>query len=230
MAGKGSHYVKPKQEATFLTKKDVKWLIGIGIAIVVAIIAITIGIKIADDSLVVKNGKLDGVEPGWIVANSGDKSAVKYLKYGEYDFSDYDGEVVPGCLSFDEYATSGELFPSDGRYASGYVYATSKEAEFIVQNVTWQIGSILTNGTVYPYEEFEDGFIYWYTATEERIIDEEAELSETVYVQTFSAYLPADHDGCMIARVNYEFDSADKYVDAETGYAEVRELVKGLKY
>jgi len=230
MAGNGSHYVKPKKKAGYLTRKDVRFLSGIGIGIVVAIIAIYAIITLSDESLVVKNGKLDGVEPGWIVANSGDSSAIKYLKYGEYDYSDYDGEVVPGTLSFDEYATCVELFPADGRYASGYVYATNKEADFIVRNVSSQIGGILTNGTVYPYEEFEGGYIYWYTATSDKVIDEENGISETIYIQTFSAYLPADHDGCMIVRVNYEFTSPDEFVSAETGYAEVSKLIDGLTY
>ena len=230
MAGKGSHYVKPKANKPFLTKKDIKWLIGIAIAIVVVIAAIALYVKLTDESLTVRNGKLNGVGENWIVANSGDSSGIKYLKYGEYDFSGYDGEVVPGSMSFDEFATCVNLYPADGRYTDAFVYATNNDPQFVVRNVTTQIGGILANGVVYPYEEFEDGYIYWYTCTEERIIDEENELSETVYKQTFSAYLPAEHDGSVIIRLNYEFATPDEFVDAETGYAEMKTIVEGLTY
>ena len=228
MAGKGYHYVKEKGSKPLFTKKDIRNIIIALAAVIVIVAAFFCYIKLSDDTLTLKNGSVSGVEDNWIIANSGTGNGDNYYKYCEYDFEGYDGEVVPGKLSFDENGTCVELFPSDGRYANGYVYATAKDAETVVRNVVGQIGGILAEGTVYPYEEFEGGYIFYYTAREDRVTDEESEATTPVYIQVFTAYIPAAHDGTVIVRVTYEFESPECYVDAETGYSEVSAILSGI--
>ncbi len=230
MSRKSSHYIRPKSNKPLFSKTDIKWMIGIAIVIAVIVAAIIVYAQLTDETLRMKNGKVVGAEENWIIANSGKSNTPSYMKYAEYDFSGYAGEVVSGGVSFDENATCVELFPEDDRYVSAYIYASGKDTDTVVRNVTGQIGAVLTEGSVYPAEEFNGGYIFWYTAREDRVIDEETEEKESVYIQVFTAYLPADNEGTLIVRVNYEFDSPESFVDAEIGYAETEALLNGLSY
>ena len=165
MAKKGSHYVK-KTARKYLTEKDKKLLIISAVVLVIVVAAFLIITSVTDPALDMKDGKVVGVEENWIISAADRGAETRYYKYGEYDFSDYDGEVVPGSVSYDDNATCVELFPADGRYTGAYIYAGSKDALATVENVSSQIGYMLENGDVHMPEEFMDGYIYWYTATE----------------------------------------------------------------
>lgn len=229
MAKKGSHYVK-KSAKKYLTDKDKKLLIIAAIVIVVIVAAFFIITSLSDKALEVKDGKVVGAGDNWLISSADRGAETCYYKYGEYDFSGYDGEVVPGTVSYDDNATCVELYPADGRYADAFVYAGGKTAEFTVNNVSSQIGYLLENGDVHEVEEFMDGYIYWYTATETQEAASEDEAETVVYKQVFSAYLPADSDGCIIVRVTYDFDTDAEYVAAETGYAEVKAIAECIEY
>ena len=224
MSKKSSHYVK-KSTKKYLTAKDKKLLIISAAVLAAVIAAFFIITAVTDPALEIRDGKVVGAEENWIISSAERGGETCYYKYGEYDFSGYDGEVVPGSVSYDENTTCVELFPSDGRYASAYVYAGSKTAHETVENVSSQIGFMLENGDMRMPEKFMDGYIYWYTATE---TDEET--GTVLYKQVFNAYLPAENDGTIIVRVTYGFETADDYVDAETGYAEVEAIAKNIKY
>ena len=224
MAKKGSHYVK-KSAKKYLTDKDKKLLVICAVALVVIVAAFFIITALTDNKLDMKDGKVVGAGDNWIIANAASGGETVYYKYGEYNFSGYDGEVVPGSVSYDDNATCVELFPADGRYAEGYVYASSKDPATVINNVSSQIGFMLTDGEVHDPEEFMDGYIYWYTTTE---TNEDTE--EVKYAQVFSAYLPAENNGSIIARVTYRFDTPDEYVTADIGYAEVEAIAEYIEY
>ena len=217
MSKKGTHYVK-KSAKKYLTARDRKLLIISGIALIIAVAAFLIFTSLTDDSIEIRDGKAVGAGENWIIAGSGSGDKREYHKYGEYDFSAYDGEVVPDSVSYDDIATCVELFPTDGRYASAYVYGGANSAEETIENVSSQIEYMLENGEVHTPEEFMDGYIYWYTAD---ITSDDGTVTPT---QIFSAYLPAENDGCIILRVTYE----SEFVDAETGYAELSAIAKQI--
>ena len=225
MAKKGSHYVK-KTTKKYLTDKDRRILVIAAIALVVIVAAFLIITSVSDKALEVKDGKVVGAGDNWLIAAADRSAETCYYKYGEYNFSGYDGDVVPGTVSYDDNATCVELFPADSRYAGAYVYAGSKTAELTVNNVSSQIGYLLENGNVREPEDFMDGYIYWYTATETQESASGDEVGAVVYKQIFSAYLPAASDGCIIVRVTYDFDTDTEYVTAETGYAEVKAIAE----
>lgn len=228
MAKSSRHFVKTQKKKAYLTKKDLKMLMWIVIAVVIAAALYFIISFITDDSISIKDGKLVDVGDNWIVSNAGNNNDPKYYKYAEYDLTGYDGEVVAGHTSYDELATSVELYPADARYEMAYIYSVENKPDEVIGNVTAQIGHFLTEGEVHAAEEFEDGYIYWYTTR----VDEETEDGETstYYNQVFSGYIPADNDGTLIIRVTYRFDDAAEYVEPEVGYDEVRSILEHFSF
>ena len=228
MAKSSRHFVKQQEPAKYLSDKEKKILIGIGAALIIIVAAVFIITALTDDSIAVKNGELVNTEENWIIANAGDSTNPEYYKYGEYDFTGYEGEIVPEALSYDANSTAVRILPAGNGNAEGYVYAVSRPAKDIAESVSGQMGYMITDGEANSAEEFNGGYIYWYTTVEEAE-QEDGSVTET-YVQVFSGYMPAAYDGTIVARVTYRFATADEYVDAETGYAAVSELLEYIEY
>ena len=222
MAKSRRHYVKQQGPEKYLSDQEKRILIYIGAVLIAAVIAIFLITALTDATIAMKDGALVGTEDNWIIANAGKGGVYKYYKYGEYDFTSYDGEAVPEKLSYDANSTAVRLYPADGSYTEGYVYATSKPAEEIAGTVSRQMAYMLNDGEVSDVEKFGDGYIYWYTTVEEDAQEDGSVIN--TYVQVFSCYLPAKPDGSVIVRATYRFDSADAYVDYETGCAALSDI------
>lgn len=228
MAKTSRHFVKQQQPQKYISDKEKRILICVGAALIVIIAAIFLVSALTNETIAVKNGALVGTEDNWIIANAGKGGEQKYYKYGEYDFSDYNGEVVPEKLSYDENSTAVRLYPISDDNVEGFVYATARPAKEVAESVSIQMAGMLNDGQSSAAEEFGDGYIYWYTTTEETQQDDGT--TANTYIQAFSCYLPADHNGSIIVRVTYRFDSPDLYVDEDTGHAAINEIIRHIKY